>query len=77
VAKPPAAPPRIGAVPAKPDGCVRCGKPHPTILLDKPMVERPEWICFGCFLLDPAGETVRATAMAKVREITMDGVEDD
>jgi len=56
---------------------MRCGKPHPCVLLERPLVERPEWMCFGCYLLDPASEAVRADAMDLVRALTMDGADDD
>lgn len=35
--------------------CVRCASPVTTILIGPPETSDPHWMCFGCFLLTPAG----------------------
>ena len=35
--------------------CAACDSPITTILIGPPQTDEPYWLCFGCFLLTPAG----------------------
>jgi hypothetical protein len=61
----------------KPDGCQQCGAPNPRILLTAPIVRKPEWLCRTCFVLHPTSADFRDAEMERVREATLEGLDED